>query len=283
LPQKNGKNLHINAKKPLTAVESRLKLQFVLVAERLDWILERLRIDHNLSVKAAVRKLGISPDTARRDFDRLAAQNLARRTHGGVVATPFSYDCAPYTSLRQRSGIRAEQKLRIARAAAELVQPGETIAVDAGSTTFQLARLLGEAPCTVLAYSLDISSAVLAHENVQLFMAGGLVRRETQSAVGEESVSMLRRFQANTAFIGANAMNEELDVMTPNRLEAAVKRTLMEISDRSILLADSSKIGRRALSSFARADDFALVITDNEMDPEAASRIRERGVKIIMV
>lgn len=242
-----------------------------------------MRMDEKLTIEAAVQQLGVSPDTARRDFDRLASQNLAHRTHGGVVATEFSDGYAPYSSLQQRSGIRAEYKRRIARAAVELVQAGETIAVDAGSTTFQLAHLLGQAPCTVLAYSLEIGSAVLKHENVQLFMSGGLVRRETQSAVGEESVAMLRRFQANTAFIGANAINAELDVMTPNQLEAGVKRTLMEISDRSVLLVDSSKIGRRALSSFARADDFALIITDDEIDRETASRIRERGVELIVV
>ena len=253
----------------------------MLVAERLDWILEQLRLDHKLTIEQAVQELGISPDTARRDFDRLASQNLVRRTHGGVVATESSFAWAPYSSFRQRAGIRAEQKRRIARAAVQLVQPGETIALDAGSTAFQLARLLGEVSCTVLAYSMDVGTAVLEHENVQLYISGGLVRRETQSAVGEESVGMLRRFQANTAFLGANAINAELEVMTPNQLEAAVKRTLMDISDRRVLLADSSKIGRRALSSFARIEDFSAVITDDEIEPAAAERIRSRGVELI--
>lgn len=255
----------------------------MLVAERLDWILERLRFDYKLTIEEAVRELGISPDTARRDFDRLAAQKLVRRTHGGVVATESSVTWAPYSSFGQRAAERAEQKRRIAIAARELVQPGETIAVDAGSTAFHFARLLGEVPCTVLAYSLEIGSAVLEHENAQLFISGGLVRRETQSAVGEESIAMLKRFQAGTAFIGANAINDECEVMTPNHMEAAVKRALIEISDRAVLLADSSKVGRRALSRFADMGEFAVMITDDGIEQKAAERIRARGVELIVV
>jgi DeoR family fructose operon transcriptional repressor len=283
IANKAQKNAQRREKQIDSAPSLRLHLAIMMVAERLDWILRQLQQERRLTIDQAVQELGVSADTVRRDFDRLAARNQVRRTHGGIVSVETGDTWAPYSSFKQRASEREDQKRRIARAALDLVQAGETLAVDAGSTSFHLARILGGVSCTVLAYSLEIAAAVLEHENVQLFVSGGLVRRETQSAVGEESISMLRRFQASTAFIGANAINTECEVMTPNHMEAAVKRVLIEISDRTVLLADSSKIGRRALSRFADVGEFAVMITDSDIDPEAARGIRARGVELIVV
>lgn len=253
-----------------------------MVEERLDWIMSRLRAESRITVDDEVRSLGVSADTARRDFDRLAGMNKAVRTHGGIILPDRDEAYVSITSLRVRASEYVEQKRRIASAALALLKPDETVAIDAGSTTYHVARLLGEIPCTVLAYSLDIANAVLEHEAVQLVFAGGIVRRETQCAVGEETVSMVGRFRANTALIGANGISVEHGVMTPNHMEASVKRAVMAIADRSILLADSSKMNRRALSRFAALTDFETVITDEGIDDETADEIRSTGVRLII-
>ncbi len=253
-----------------------------MVEERLDWIMARLRRENRVTVDEEVRSLGISADTARRDFDRLAAMNKAVRTHGGIVLPERDDGFVPLTSLRTRSSELVDQKRRIAVAACDLLETGETVVVDAGSTMYHVARLLGEKPCTVLAYSLDIANAVLDFENVQLVFAGGIVRRETQCAVGEETVAMVGRFRANTAFVAANGVSVEHGVMTPNHMEASVKRAIMGIADRTVLLADSSKMEKRALSRFAALTDFDTVVTDDGIATETAQAIRDAGIHLIV-
>lgn len=254
----------------------------MMVEERLEWILSRLKHDNRVTVDEEVKLLGVSADTARRDFDRLAGMNKAVRTHGGIILPDRDDSFVPLTSLRVRNAEFVEQKRRIAEVAVELLETEETVVIDAGSTAYQVARLLGDRPCTVLAYSLDIANAVLEHERVQLVFAGGIVRRETQCAVGDETVAMVSRFRANTALIGANGISVEHGVMTPNHMEASVKRAAMGIADRSVLLADSSKLNRRALSRFATLSDFEIIITDKGIDEKTAGAIRDAGVRLII-
>lgn len=255
----------------------------MMVEERLDWIMTRLRHENRVTVEEEVKILGVSADTARRDFDRLAGMNRAVRTHGGIILPEHDVNLVPLTSLRVRNAENVEQKRRIAEAAVELLGMDDTVVIDAGSTTYQVARLLGGRSCTVLAYSLDIAGAVLEHEHVQLVFAGGIVRRETQCAVGDETVAMISRFRANTALIGANGVSVEHGVMTPNHMEASVKRAILGMADRLVLLADSSKINRRALSRFADLSDFETLITDRGIDPVTAERIRAAGVQLTIV
>jgi len=255
----------------------------MMVEERLDWILSRLRLENRVTVDEEVKSLGVSADTARRDFDRLAGMNKAVRTHGGIILPEHEENLVPLTSLRVRNAENVEQKRRIAEAAVELLGSDDTVVIDAGSTAYQVARLLGDRSCTVLAYSLDIANVALEHERVQLVFAGGIVRRETQCAVGEETVAMISRFRANIALIGANGISVEHGVMTPNHMEASVKRAIMGMADRLVLLADSSKINRRALSRFADLTDFEILITDDGIDAGTADRIREVGVRLIIV
>jgi DeoR/GlpR family transcriptional regulator of sugar metabolism len=253
----------------------------MMVEERHRAILDRLRLVRSLSVEEASELCRVSPDTIRRDFRRLAEQKAVRRTHGGILlAEEFAFDSA----IPDREVLHQAEKRRIGEYAATLVADGETIAIDAGTTAIEAIPFLGSKQnLTVLTYSLDVARAAVDSGALYCIMLGGLVRQNTYSAVGPDATAMLKRFQANTLFLAANAVSMDRGLMTPNRMEAEVKRGLIEISQRVVLLADSSKIGRRALVSFADTAEIDMLVTDSGAEQEQLRVLEELGIEVVVV
>jgi DeoR family transcriptional regulator of aga operon len=253
----------------------------MLVEERHRAILDRLKVDRSLEVEEAAELCGVSPDTIRRDFRKLSDEGLVRRTHGGVLlAEQFTFD-SPRIS---REILHREEKMRIGRYAAGLVGEGETVGVDAGTTAIETIPFLSEIPeLTILTYSLDVARAAVDAGELNCIMLGGIVRRNTYSAVGPDAVTMLNRFQATTLFLAANAVSIERGLMTPNRMEAEVKQGLITISQRVVLLADSSKLGRRALVSFCELSEVDILVTDSDADPGQLELLGELGIETVTV
>lgn len=253
----------------------------MLVEERHRAILGHLSDRGRLTVEEAARLLGVSPDTIRRDFRRLSEEGLVARSHGGILAPRT---LAADSRLEERSRRRRAQKLRIAEAAAELLMSSETVAVDAGSTTVEVVPHLARLEAiTIVAYSLDVAAAGLRLPGATCIMVGGVIRPHTRSAVGPEALAMIRRFHLSTAVIGANAVDIELGLMTPNRMEAEVKSALIDAAERILLLADSSKLEARALVSFAQLRQVDVLITDTDADPGVLARIRRLGPQVLAV
>ena len=233
-----------------------------------------------MSVEQAVELTGVSADTARRDFNRLAERGLVVRTHGGIVHRDT---VAPDSPIRERRVQNAGQKAVIARAASALVVDNETIALDAGTTTVGMIEHLAQIQnLTVITYSLDLAGEVARRSNMTAVILGGMIRESTLSVVGPEAIAMVKGFHANTLFLAANGVSEVHGLLTPNHMEAEVKRALIDIADRVVLLVDSSKIGRRALVSFAPVDAMAVLITDAGADGEFCDRMRSRGIDVII-
>jgi len=253
----------------------------MLVEERHRAILDRLKVSRSLEVEEAAELCGVSPDTIRRDFRKLSDEGLVRRTHGGVLPTEqFTFD----SPIGTREVLHREEKIRIGRYAAGLVGEGETVAIDAGTTAIEAISYLLKTPeLTILTYSLDVARAAVDAGELNCIMLGGIIRRNTYSAVGPDAVTMLNRFQATTLFLAANAVSIDRGLMTPNRMEAEVKQGLIDISQRVVLLADSSKLGRRALVSFCRLSEVDTLVTDTGADPDQLEPLRELGIEVVTV
>ena len=251
----------------------------MLVEERQTALYTELMRKKALTVEEGAVLCDVSPDTIRRDFRAMAERGLAQRTHGGVVlAEAYASD----THLRDREILHRAEKRRIAEYAAGLIRPGETVAIDAGTTAVEAVPFLSKiANLTVLTYSLDVARAVVDTRRIGCIMLGGVVRENTYSAVGPDALAMLHRFQVTTLFLGANAISLERGLMTPNRMEAEVKQGLIEIAQRVVLLADSSKLGRRALVSFADFSRLDTFVTDDGADAEKIELLREVGVEVV--
>ena len=178
---------------------------------------------------------------------------------------------------------RAAEKAAIARAAAALVVDNETIALDRGTTTFcVIEHLRAHLTLTVITYSLDAAIEIARRPNMSAIVLGGLVHEPTLSVVGPDAMAMVGNFHANTLLLGANGVSLELGLMTPDRMEAELKTALIGISDRVVLLADSSKIHKRALVTFGSLKAVTTMVTDSGADPSFLEQLRQSGIEVII-
>jgi DeoR family transcriptional regulator, fructose operon transcriptional repressor len=251
----------------------------VFIEERLEKILKLLAGTGSLSVAEGAERLGVSPDTVRRDFARLTKHGVAVRTHGGLMSIEsVSFDPA----MKEKVVHNREEKEAIARAAADLVADAETIVLDAGTTTERIVRFLSERKdLTILTNALNIAVEATRRE-LPTIILGGAIRSSTLSITGPDAVDMIRHYHADKLFLGVSAVSLTKGLMTPNRLEAEIKRELMHVAGQVILLADSSKIHKTALYSFGSLKEVSALVTDDRADAEFLSAARDLGVNVVI-
>lgn len=255
--------------------------QNMMAEERRRAISRQLNRRMSLTVEEAAELYNVSMDTVRRDFRYLASLGHAVRTYGGIVHSDIY---AREHTIRERTNLQHEAKARIGRYAATLIDASETVAIDAGTTAIEVVpNLIGVPGLTLLTYSLDVARAVTDADLGDCFLLGGMVRRNTYTCVGPETRSTLKNFHATTLLLATNAISLKEQLMTPNHMEAEIKRGLIEISRRVILLADSSKLGRLALVRFGTLDDVDMLITDSGADAGLLEKLGNSGVEIVCV
>lgn len=219
-----------------------------------------------VSTERIVKELGISRETARRDIIELEAQGLARRVHGGLVAL----DATPEPPLNVRSAAMAKEKRAIARAAAQLLQPGQTLFIDAGSTTTMLAEeLRSMSGLTIITNSLNAAlqlSAAEEHEslNNEVILLGGSMRAGARETRGELTVSEIYRYRADIALLSPVGVDARQGASSFYPHEAAIARAMTQQAGRLILLADHSKIGVSSRMNYAGIPQIATLISDRD-------------------
>ncbi|MCF8612076.1 DeoR/GlpR family DNA-binding transcription regulator [Gordonia sp. HY285] len=235
-------------------------------------ILRRLQIDGYLEAAALSRDLGVDASTIRRDLDALARSGQAERTHGGARSTIGAPNDIPYAV---KEGERRHEKIAIARAAAAEVRDGQTVVLDSGSTTFQIAlELRHKHEITIITNDLRIGKYAATLPSVRLLVTGGELLGSVFTLVGERSVDFLSDYSADWAFLGADAIDPTAGITNTNTLEIPVKRAMIRAADRSIVVADSSKFGARALARVATLDEVDRIITDRQ---QAIDRVADYG------
>ncbi len=237
----------------------------------------RARIQQQLSYKTAVsiaelaEEFGTSEMTIRRDLDELEARGVCQRIHGGAVSLRVQEYRAPnYPTYGQREQCQVREKVAIARAAAAMVQPGEVIAIDSGTTATYLAKALRQIyPLTVITNSLRVLDQLHDLPNVALISPGGTLSLEDRNVgggdlafVGPLTVAALRNFRPTKAFIATSGLTIADGITNAGLFQAEVKRTLIEISQESILIADHTKFGRSSGFRVTGVEAFRKIITD---------------------
>jgi len=233
-----------------------------------------------VTVEDLSNQFSVSPATIRNDLTELEQRGLLRRTHGGAI----SCRKAVYEpDNNQKSVQQVREKELIAKAALKHIQPGDAIALDTGTTTYQLARRLsGFDRLTVVTYDLQIAAWLESNTNVTIIMAGGLVRRNFHCTGGQTAIETLSRLHVDKLFIAANAVNTE-SLSTPSMEMASIKSTLFRTADKVILLADSTKLNRKSFVRFADIEQVHTLITDKYADPEFIAKLLEKGVRVEQV
>ncbi len=251
----------------------------LFVPERWDKI--RAVLDHKgrATVEELADLFGVSRSTIRRDLLEMHQRNLLLRTRGGAVRAQMVAFDRPIT---ESGAINVEVKERIGRAAAELISKGETVMLDAGSTTYQVVRHLQAPDITLVTNSFDAAVAAMSRPDTDVLMVGGIVRSHGGATVGPTAEDQIALFKADTAILGMNGVSPDEGLTTPNLLVAQVKRAMVAQSRRLIVVADHTKLGVSALCKVAAMQDAEILITDEEADTDITAAIKDLGVEVII-
>lgn len=253
----------------------------MLNEERRRLILEIVNREGRALVKDLAPRFSISPVTIRNDLEVLHSQGLVHRTHGGAL--PVQAGALLDPSLREKEKLHRKEKMRIGEAAAALVQEGESVVLDSGTTTTCLARALRDfRQLTVITNAANIATE-LAGTEIEVILTGGTLRERSFSLVGPLAEETLRRLSADILFLGVDGLDVNFGLTTPNLLEAKVNRVMMEIARRTIVICDSSKFGRRSLSLIAPTSAIHHVITDEGIPKNDLRVLKKAGIEVTVV
>ncbi|WUN36036.1 DeoR/GlpR family DNA-binding transcription regulator [Kitasatospora sp. NBC_00315] len=251
----------------------------MLAQQRQALILESVRRRGAVRVAELVDQLGVSDMTVRRDLDVLARQGAVQKVHGGAVAVGGSSTDEP--GFEAKSSLEEAAKAAIADAAAALVEPGNVVAVSAGTTTFAVAaRLLKVPQLTIVTNSLAVADLVWAAgcqagaSTPALLLTGGSPTRSA-ALVGTLAEQSIRSLHVDLLILGAHGVSETAGLTTPNLAEAQTNRAMIASARRTVVVADHTKWGVIGLSSFAELGEIDCFITDDTLPPEARGVLSE--------
>jgi DeoR family transcriptional regulator of aga operon len=250
--------------------------------ERLGLILDRLARHGSVSVLDLTTDLKASAASIRRDLQALEEQQLLKRTHGGAVSAEVIYELP----MRYRAGRHQQEKLRIAQAAARLViESVHSVGLGGGTTTTELARVLGAAgrSLKVVTNALNIAGDLSVRSAIDLVVTGGSVRPESYELVGPIADRALSGINLDLVFLGVDGIEATGGISTHDEVEAQTDHCLMRTAARVVVLADASKVGKRAFSRIAEITEIATLITDAAADPGELDRLRAAGIDVTTV
>jgi len=226
-------------------------------------------------------ELDVSEMTIRRDLEELEDQGVARRVRGGAIATVSrSYE----PPLAARVTVSQDAKLRIAEAAADYIEYGETAILDVGSTTFALAqRLRGRGGFTIVTPSVHAAAELAGDPNTRVILTGGIVRPGELSLIGDLAESTFSQLNCDVLFLGVGGIDAEKGLTEYNLDDTRVKRAAIKAASRKVALADQTKLGRVCLAAIASLSEIDVLITDAAPSHPVLAAVREAGVEIVSV
>jgi len=253
----------------------------MLTEKRRNAILEVIRSEGSVSVKDLSHRFSKSEVTIRQDLNDLKALGLIRRAHGGALPV---VEVAVESPILERSKICREEKQRIGIAAAAMIKDGETIVLDSGTTTQEIARnIRTRQGLRVVTNGVNIAIELAGVRGIQIIMLGGVLREDSFSIVGHVAEEMLTEFAADKLFFGAAGCDPSFGPSTPTIEEARVNQAMARIARQRILVADSSKFEKRTLCRIIPLANVQTVITDTNLRESLQTELRDSGVELILV
>lgn len=249
-----------------------------MTQERRGKLLELVRSQGFASLPNLTKELRVSESTIRRDLDYLEETGAAKRTRGGVFYTGPSPKLAHFD---QRQAGNWEKKRQIAAAASALIQDGETLLLDGGSTTYELAQLLVGRPLQVVTNSLPVANLFTSSEAADLVLVGGYVHTRTGVSLGPYANHMLAELNVRRAVLSVAGANER-GYYNSNLLLVETERAMMKAADEVIVVADSAKFGHTSLVLLCELGEIDVLVSDSELAPEWRDKIAAAGVRVII-
>lgn len=251
------------------------------IASRHQSILNKLQEEGYVNVLDLGKALDVSAVTIRKDLKLLEEKGLLFRSHGGAsLSNPYINE----KPVNEKEHIREEEKRRIGKAAAQLITADDTFIVASGTTVLALARYIKPAGrLTAITASLNVALELNRHLEIDVLQLGGALRKSSFSVAGSFSESMLENFSCSKLFLGIDGIDLDFGLSTTNILEAQLNRKMIAAAQKTIVLADSSKFGRRGFGKICDLDEVDQIITDREAPKHDVKALEETGIEVILV
>ena len=256
--------------------------------QRLNDLLELVSNRGSVTIADISETLGISAATARRDLTTLAEQRLVTRTHGGASALGTGYELP----LQYKIARQAEAKMAIDRAAVELVSPGDTVGLNGGTTTSEVARTLGRDKrltrtdgghgITIVTNALNIAYELSVRSHIKIVVTGGVARRQSYELVGPLVSNTLSEVALDLAILGVDGLTTQFGATTLHEGEAEVSRQFAKVAKRVVVVADATKMMRNTIARICPLDQIDVLITDAPLEPLVARELAKVGGEVIV-
>jgi DeoR/GlpR family transcriptional regulator of sugar metabolism len=248
--------------------------------ERQNQILLFVSHSQRISVTEVCATFEVSEATARRDLETLAGQGKVQRVHGGAIALS---EAPPESPILQREREQAEEKTRIGRAAAALVQDGETVFLGSGTTVLEVARALRARPgLSIITNSLPVVNVFAGQNTLNVICLGGMLRTSELSFIGHITEQALAEVRADKVFIGTRAISLEHGLTHEYLPETKTDRAILKAGQEIIIVADHTKFGRAATVLLAPLEGIHTIVTDGLTRQDFVSAVLEKGIRVIV-
>ncbi|GET29951.1 DeoR/GlpR family DNA-binding transcription regulator [Prolixibacter sp. SD074] len=254
----------------------------ISIAERHQYILKKLNENGFVNVMDLSKELEVSFVTIRKDLKALEERNLLFRTHGSAtLINPYINE----KPVNEKEKIHANEKQKIAKAAITLINNLDTIIIASGTTVIEFARqiLNLQYDLTVLSASLDASLILGHYSQIEIIQLGGNIRKSSSSVIGPFAEKMLSEFSCNKLFMGVDGIDLSHGFTTTSAMEASLNQKMITAAQKIIVLADSSKFGRRGFGRICGLDKVDIVITDKSADEKFKKGLEDQGIQVLAV
>ena len=251
----------------------------MFAAERRNHIARLIETHQRVIVADLAQRFRVSEATIRRDLALLDGIGVLQRTHGGAIATEqMSFE----PDVKERQVLHLEEKVRIGQKAVGFIQDGDSVILDAGTTTVHIARALKGRRVTVVTNALNIADELLESPATKILVTGGMARSRTSSLVGPYADEVLRRLNVDKVFLATNGISPGRGLTTPNPAEARTKQVMVEAAKEVIAVADHSKFGRTFMAQIVPIRSLDMLITDSGADSAVVGQVEQLGIRTVL-
>lgn len=249
--------------------------------ERHSEIMDNLLKQGSILVTELANIMQVSSVTIRKDLTNLEKEGKLYRSHGrAILINPFTNN----RTVTEKEKLNMDEKQLIGIEAAKLITPNDSIVLASGTTIHALARnITPESRLTVVTASLQVAEVLAPLDNVELIQLGGIVRHTSLSVVGKYAEMILSGFSFSKLYLGVDGIDLEFGISTTDMREAEINRTMMQTAQKTIVLADSTKFGRRGFAKISNIEDIDMIITDNRLPMAIRQQVEAMGIELIIV
>lgn len=249
--------------------------------ERHQHIIELIKKEGSVNVANLCNDLNVSSVTIRKDLQFLEDKKLLYRTHGGAtLSNPYIAD----RHVDEKVALQAVEKHKIGEYAASLIEPNDCILIASGTTVQFFARnIIASESLTVVTSALNVALELKDRQGVEVIQLGGLIRKTSASVTGAYAETVLQNFSCSKLFLGVDGVDLEFGLTTSNMMEALLNKKMIAASQKTIVLADSSKFGKRGFGKICELDSIEQIITDANVSDHTVKELEGLGVEVTIV